>query len=65
MLILKQIRNEKGLSVSQLSAMSGVPLRTIQDIEARSDCRMSTAYKIAAALGITLDRLWNPEKKGR
>ena len=58
MLKLKQIRLEKGLSVPALSRESGVPIRTIEDIERRGDCRISTAYKLATALGITLSDLW-------
>lgn len=58
MLKLKQIRLEKGLSVPALSRESGVPIRTIEDIERRGDCRISTAYKLAAALDITLSDLW-------
>lgn len=61
MLMLKQIRNDQKLSVPKLSAISGVPVRTIQDIEARNDCRISTAAKIAKALGVTLDDLWHDE----
>lgn len=37
--------------------------RTIQEMENRSDCWMSTAYKIAEALGVSLDDLWIPDKK--
>ena len=54
---LKTIRLERGLSVPALSRLSGVPIRTIQDIEARNDCRISTAKVLANALGITLDEL--------
>ena len=54
---LKQIRTKRGLSVPQLVEMSGVPRRTIQEIEQRNDCRVSTAIKLAQALDITLDEL--------
>ena len=37
--------------------MSGVPCRTIEDIEKRGDCRVSTAVKIAKALNVSLDVL--------
>ena len=43
MLKLREIRLEKGLSVPELSRRSGVSRRTIEDIEARGDCRISTA----------------------
>lgn len=54
---LKQIRLEKGLSVPKLSELSGVPRRTIQDLEKRDDGRISTLIKLADALEVTLDEL--------
>lgn len=54
---LKQIRLERGLSVPQLVELSGVPRRTIQDLEKRDDGRVSTLIKLADALGVTLDEL--------
>ncbi len=54
---LKQIRLSKGLSVPQLVELSGVPRRTIQDIESRGDGRVSTMIKLADALEVTLDEL--------
>lgn len=54
---LKEIRLSKGLSVPKLALLSDVPRRTIQDIEKSGDCRVSTAIKLADALGVTLDEL--------
>ncbi len=54
---LKEIRTERGLSVPRLVEISGVPRRTIQEVENRNDCRVSTAILLADALGITLDEL--------
>ncbi|WP_333638535.1 helix-turn-helix transcriptional regulator [Tissierella praeacuta] len=54
---LREIRLSKGLSVPQLVEVSGVPRRTIQDIEKNNDCRVSTAIKLAKALEVTLDEL--------
>lgn len=54
---LKQIRLSKGLSVPQLVELSGVPRRTIQDIESRGDGRVSTMIRLADALEVTLDEL--------
>lgn len=54
---LKKIRLEKNLSVAKLVAISGVPRRTIEDIERKGDCRVSTAIKLANALQVTLDEL--------
>ena len=61
MLKLKQIRKGKGLSVAKLAAGSGVPIRTIEDIERRGDCMVSNLAKLAKALGATLDDLWTDE----
>mgnify|MGYP000603871481 FL=1 len=58
---LKEIRTGKGLSVPQLVELSGVSRRTIQDLESRGDGRISTAIKLADALGVTLDELCRDE----
>ncbi len=58
---LKKIRTERNLSVPQLAELSGVPRRTIQDLEKRDDGRISTAIKLADALGVTLDQLCKDE----
>lgn len=63
MIRLKQIRIAAGLSVQALSAKSGVPRRTIEDIERRGDCRISTAYTLCQALGITLDEFYLDDKE--
>lgn len=54
---LKQIRTEKQLSVPKLSKLSGVPIRTIENIERTNSGTISTAIKLADALGVTLDEL--------
>ena len=56
-MMLKAIRQSKKMSVPDLVKRSGVPRRTIQDIEKRGDCLVSTAIKLAGALGVTLDEL--------
>ncbi len=58
MLKIKDIRLEKGLSVPKLSELSGVSRRTIQDLEKRGDCMLSTAAKLAAAMNVTLSDVW-------
>lgn len=58
---LKQIRQSQGLSVPALSKLSGVPIRTIEDIERRGDCKLSTARKLAVALNVSLDVLGEEE----
>lgn len=54
---LKELRTEKGFTMSQLSEKTGLPKRTLEDIQRRGDCLVSNAIKIADALGITLDEL--------
>lgn len=54
---LKEIRQSKGLSVPALVELSGVPRRTIQDIEKRNDCMISTAIKLAKALEVDMNTL--------
>lgn len=54
---LKEIRKMKGLSIAALSRISNVPIRTIEDIEKRNDCRVSTAKQLAKTLEVTLDQL--------
>ena len=57
---LRKIRLEKGLSVPELSRLSGVPVRTIEDLEKRKDGRVSTLIKLADTLSVTLDELCRP-----
>ena len=54
---LKEIRKEKKLSVPELSNLSGVPVRTIEDLEKRGDGRGSTLIKLSDALAVSLDEL--------
>jgi len=55
---LKEIRISKGLTIPALSRLADVPKRTIEDLEAKGDGRLSTAHKLAKALNITLDELY-------
>jgi len=59
---LKEIRESQGISVPQLSDMTGIHRRTIQDIEKRRDCLVSNAIIFADALNITLDELCRSDK---
>lgn len=54
---LREIRKKQNLSVPELSRISGVPVRTIEDLEKRGDGRVSTLIKLADALHVTLDHL--------
>lgn len=58
MLKLKELRNKAGLSIRALSEQCGLSRRTIEDIETRGDCRISTAYTICKALNCTLDEFY-------
>lgn len=54
---LKEIRISKNLTVPALSKLSGVPVRTIEDIQSKDECKVSTAIRLADALEVTLDEL--------
>ena len=54
---LKAIRLEQGISVPALVELSGVPRRTIQQIEKSNNCTVENAIKLADALNVTLDEL--------
>ena len=54
---LREIRKSQNLSVQELSRLSGVSVRTIEDLEKRGDGRVSTLIKLADALNVSLDQL--------
>lgn len=54
---LKEIRKSQSLTIPALSEISNVPKRTIEDIERKGECKISTAIKLADALKVTLDEL--------
>ncbi|MEG2584164.1 MAG: helix-turn-helix transcriptional regulator [Oscillospiraceae bacterium] len=54
---LREIRKLQKFSVPELSRKSNVPVRTIEDIEKRGDCKVSTALKLAKILKVSLDEL--------
>jgi transcriptional regulator with XRE-family HTH domain len=59
---LKKLRIEKKLTVPGLSKISGVPVRTIENIEKNGTGTISNAIKLADALGVTLDELCRDKK---
>ena len=61
MLRLKELRQSAGLSLQKLADLSGISRRTIEDIEARGDCRISTASALCKALNCSLDDFYNAE----
>ncbi len=54
---LKQIRNEKGLTIQQVADLADLPKRTVEEVLRRDTCSVNTAIKLADALGVTLDEL--------
>jgi transcriptional regulator with XRE-family HTH domain len=55
---LKEIREERGMSKSELARRAGTTYQTILNIEQGSNSpRFSVMVKIARALGVSLDEL--------
>ena len=54
-LYIKAYRLRAKISVPKMSKMTGIPIRTIEELEKRGDCLVSNAHKIAEVLGLTLD----------
>ena len=54
---VRELRLAQGLSVQKLADKIGSHRRSIEDIEKRGDCLVSTAKKIAQVLGVSLDEL--------
>lgn len=55
MMYIKQYRLKAGISVPKMSEATGIPVRTIEDLEKRGDCLVSNAKKIADVLGLKVD----------
>ncbi|MEE0776530.1 MAG: helix-turn-helix transcriptional regulator [Bacillota bacterium] len=56
---LKEIRQSQGFSIVKLSKATGIHRRTIEDIEKRGDCLLSTAYKLAKFFNVSLDEFYH------
>lgn len=54
---LREVRKANNLTVPELSRLSGVAVRTIEDLEKRGDGRVSTLIRLADALNVSLDQL--------
>lgn len=54
---IQKYRKEKGMTVQQLADAAGLPKRTVEDAMRRDTCSVTTAIKLADALGVTLDEL--------
>jgi len=59
-LVIKQLRERKGMSVSDLASAANVSETTIYAIESSRNSHPSTATleKIATALGVKIPHLW-------
>lgn len=64
MLYIKDYRKKAGISVPKMPELTGIPKRTIEDLEKRGDCLVSNAVKIAEVLGVKLDELLSPPAEG-
>lgn len=64
MLKLKELRLDRDLSQVKLAELCGISRRTIEDIERRGDCRISTARLLCDALGCTLDEFYASDEAG-
>lgn len=53
---LNELATKRGISIRELSHISGVPYTTIRDTKFR-DISFSKAEKLADALGVSLDEL--------
>jgi len=60
---IDRIRMEKGISRSELSRISGVPARTLEDWSARKRTNPAAKqlYAVAQALGCRMEDLIEPE----
>lgn len=56
--LVKKIRLLRKMTLEELSITSGVPSSTISDIERGAEPRVSTAIRIAKALGASVEQLW-------
>ena len=64
MLRLKELRQQYGLSQIRLAEKANISRRTIEEIERRGDCRISTARVICNAMGCTLDEFYTTDEAG-
>lgn len=60
---IRQLRCERGLTVTQLAALAGVSLASLQyvDRNPKAEPRNANARKIAAALDVPLEALFDSE----
>lgn len=60
---LKELRKAKGLSLTQLTVLTGIPSATIWRWEAgKAKPVLGNAVKVAEALGAQIHDIWPPEE---
>lgn len=61
--MIKQFREEMGISQAKLAEISGVPQQTISALEsgAREGTTADTLYRLAQAFGRRMDELYVPD----
>ena len=59
---VQKYRKERCMTVQQLADAAGLSKRTVEETIRRDTCSVSTAIKLAKALGVTLDELCLDEK---
>ncbi len=59
-LYIKSHRAKAGISVPAMSKLTGIPVRTIEELEKRGDCAVSRALAISKVLGLTIEDLLTP-----
>jgi len=55
---VKKYRQAAGLTLNQLSELSGIPVSTLNDIERGAEPRVVTALQLARALNTSVEKLW-------
>jgi transcriptional regulator with XRE-family HTH domain len=60
---LKDLREARGLSQEKLAFAAGLSSGTVGNLEAGATCRMSTATKLADALGVSLSELMGEQER--
>lgn len=65
MVVLRRIREKRGMSQQELAQRAKVPQQTISMIESgqRPDPRIGTLGRLADALGCTVLDLWVPDEE--
>lgn len=58
---LKELRTKRNISMTELSKLTGIPYRTLQDLElgnhSINNAKAINLYKIAKALGVKMESL--------